>query len=55
MLILNDYIMHDYMTDTPYGVIAATNNFMIEHDWEMVYFALQAGMFCDVAIRRMAS
>ncbi len=51
-IIMNDYIMHDYMTNTPYGVVAATNDFMIEHDWEMTYFALQAGMYCDVAIRR---
>lgn len=52
MIILNDYIMHDYMTNTPYGVVAAVNDFMIEHNWEMVYFALQVGMFCDVTIRR---
>lgn len=52
LIILNDYIMHDYMTNTPYGVVAATNDFMIEYDWEMVYFALQPGMYCDVAIRR---
>ncbi len=52
IIILNDYIMHDYMTGTPYGVVAAAHDFMIEHDWEMLYFALHAGMFCDVAIRR---
>jgi hypothetical protein len=49
---LNDYIMHDYMTDTQYGVVQATNQFMIEQNWEMLYFCLQAGMFCDVVLRQ---
>ncbi len=49
---LNDYIMHDYMTDTQYGVVQATNNFMIEQNWEMLYLCLQAGMYCDVVIRK---
>lgn len=52
IIILNDYIMNDYITNTPYGVVPATHEFMLEHDWEMIYFALHSGMFCDVAIRR---
>ncbi len=52
-IILNDYIMHDYMTNTPYGVVQATNDFMIDENWEMLHFCLQSGMFCDVAIRKV--
>lgn len=51
-IILNDYIMHDYMTDTRYGVVQATNDFMIDEGWEMLFFCLQSGMYCDVAIRK---
>lgn len=52
IIVMNDYTMYDYVTGTPYGVIQATNEFMIEHDWELIYFALHSGMYCDVAIRK---
>ena len=52
IIILNDYIMEDWITRTPYGVVQATNEFMIEHGMEMIYFALASGMSCDVAIRK---
>jgi cephalosporin hydroxylase len=51
-IILNDYIMADWITHTKYGVIQAAHEFMIAHNWEMIYLALHTGMFCDVAIRR---
>ena len=51
-IIVNDYIMVAELGDTiPYGVVNATNEFMIEHDWGVQYFALQTRMFCDVALR----
>ncbi len=51
-LIMNDYIMVDGLNATvPYGVVNATNEFMIEHDWAMQYFAFQTNMFCDVVLR----
>ena len=52
LIILNDYIMHDFTTDTMYGVVQATNAFMIDEGWEMVCLALHTGMFCDVALRK---
>lgn len=51
-LVINDYILVDQLgAETPYGVIYATNEFMLEHRWAMQYFALQTHMFCDVALR----
>jgi hypothetical protein len=52
-IILNDYIMNDNaFSNEPYGVIHATNEFMIAEDWEMIYFAFQSHMFCDVVLRK---
>ena len=56
LIILNDYIMNEVgFSNVPYGVIHATNEFMIREGWEMVYFALQGYMYCDVALRKAAS
>lgn len=54
-IILNDYLMEDWITHTPYGVVQAANEFMIAKRWEMLYFALHNGMFCDVVIRRVVA
>ncbi len=52
MLIFNDYIMHDHMTNTPYGVVHVVNDLCVTHGWRIAGFALQGAMFCDVALRR---
>lgn len=52
-IILDDYIMVDWITNTTYGVVQAVNEFMIQERWEMVYFALNNEMFCNVAIRKL--
>jgi hypothetical protein len=48
VIILNDYTLAD-----SYGVIQAANEFMIKWGWEMIFFALQPQMFCDIAIREL--
>ncbi len=53
LIILNDYTMFDQFRLMPYGVVRATNEFMIEHRWEMVFFALHQDMFCDVVLREL--
>ena len=55
LIIVNDYVMVDslYGGNAPYGVIQATNDFMIEEGWEMVAFVLQDYMFCDVVLRKL--
>ena len=51
-IIVNDYLMVAALGDAiPYGVVNATNEFMIEHDWGLQYFALHRLMFCDLALR----
>jgi hypothetical protein len=55
-LIVNDYILTDQLhADQPYGVIYATNAFMLANDWALQYLALQTNMFCDVVLRKPAS
>ena len=54
-IIMNDYIMYDHFTKEDYGVVQATNEFMIKNNFEMLYFALHPNMFCDVVIKRMES
>jgi hypothetical protein len=51
-IVVNDYIMVAGLNDpASYGVVHATNEFMLARDWGMQYFALQTRMFCDVALR----
>ena len=53
LIILNDYIMNEAgYSNAPYGVIQATNEFMIAENWEMIYLALQSTMYCDVVLRK---
>ena len=47
IIVMNDYIMYDHYTKENYGVVQATNEFMKEHNFEMLYFALHPDMFCE--------
>lgn len=51
-IVMNDYIPADTFSNVPLGVIQATNEFMVENDWEMVYLALAPMMYCDVGLRK---
>ncbi len=52
VIVFNDYTMFDPLTNTPYGVVPAVNELVLEGGWRIVGFALQQHMFCDIAIRR---
>ncbi|WP_188607748.1 class I SAM-dependent methyltransferase [Chelatococcus reniformis] len=53
-IVMNDYIPAETgLSNEPYGVIQATNEFMVKHGWEMIYFALAYVMYCDVGLRRL--
>ena len=52
-IIMNDYIMYDHFTKEDYGVVQATNEFMIANNFEMLYFTLHPEMFGDVMIKKI--
>jgi hypothetical protein len=49
-IVISNYIMSDYLTGNAYGVIQATNEFIVANKWEMTLLVLQSNMFCDVVI-----
>jgi hypothetical protein len=52
ILFFNDYIMWSHCDHTPYGVVAACNELVVNEGYEVVGFALQQQMYCDMAVRR---
>jgi hypothetical protein len=54
-IIMNDYIPEDTFGRETMGVIQATNEFMVEHGWEMAYLALAPMMYCDVGLRKLGA
>ncbi len=45
LIVLNDYIPAEIgFSNLPYGIIQATNEFMVAHGWEMTYFAFATVM-----------
>jgi hypothetical protein len=52
ILIFNDYIRYSHYDDCYYGVIPVVNNLVANRGFEVVGFALQPDMYCDIAIRR---
>lgn len=52
ILVFNDYIKYSHYDDCYYGVIPVVNDLVVNQGFEVVGFALQADMYCDIAIRR---
>ena len=52
IIVIENYIMQDYVTNTPYDIVRSANDFIIEQNWAMMYFILHTGMYCSIAIRR---
>jgi SAM-dependent methyltransferase len=54
-IVMKDYIAADVgLSSAPYGVIQATNEFMIEQGWAMDYFAFAHPVHGDVGLRKVA-
>jgi hypothetical protein len=54
-LVFNDYVMYDHLLNEPYGIVPVVNRLVVEGGWEVVGFALQQHMFCDIAVRRKSA
>jgi len=52
ILIFNDYIRYSHYDDSYYGIIPVVNDLIVNQAFEVVGFALQADMYCDIAIKR---
>jgi hypothetical protein len=52
VLIFNDYIRYSHFDDCYYGIIPVVNDLVANQGFEVVGFALQDNMYCDIAIRR---
>ena len=54
ILIFNDYIKYSHYDDCYYGVVPVVNELAVKQGFQVLGFALQADMYCDIAIRRRA-
>ena len=52
ILIFNDYIILDHILGVQYGVVPVVNDFCVNRGWQVLFFALQNQLFCDIALRR---
>lgn len=52
ILVFNDYIIMDHILREYYGIIPVVNDYCVNKGWKVVYLALDAYMYCDIAIRR---
>jgi hypothetical protein len=54
ILVFNDYILFDHVLGIPYGVVQVVNEFCVNRGWQVLFFALQNNMFCEIALRTRA-
>jgi hypothetical protein len=52
ILIFNDYIIFDHELGVPYGIVQVVHELCVNRGWQVVCFALQNSLFCDIALRR---
>ena len=48
---LNDYTFFDPSGFSKFGIVEAANEFCIDNDFELIFFALQGRLYNDIAIR----
>ena len=52
LVVFNDYVMYDPFIGAEYGVVQAVNELLSRGGWQVIGFALEKNMFCDIAIQR---
>jgi hypothetical protein len=52
ILIFNDYIMFDHVLRVHYGIVPVVREFCVNRGWQVLFFALQKSLFCDIALYR---
>jgi hypothetical protein len=50
-LVFNDYLLIDHNYEA-YGVVPAVNDLIVNHGWCVVGYALNHGLYCDIALQR---
>lgn len=53
VIVFNDYIMYDPFVKAEYGIVPVVNEMVVNQGWQVIGFALQKDMFCDIAIKRL--
>lgn len=53
-IVCNDYAIYSPLEQMKYGVYRAVNEFCLQHDFEIIYLALQKWGYHDVALRKRA-
>lgn len=53
VLVFNDYELADH-AGNPYGVVPAVNELLANGGWQIIGFALENWMYCDIALGRWA-
>ena len=52
ILVFNDYTLYDPLVHMFYGVVQIVNELCVAHGWKVSHFALESGMWCDIAVRQ---
>ena len=52
IVIFNDYMMYDHISEIPYGVVQAANEVIVRNDMKVIGFALGWNMYCDLAAQK---
>ena len=52
IIVFNDYIMFDHFVNMPYGIVPVVNEMVVNEGWQVIGFAFEKNLFCDIALAR---
>lgn len=50
-MVFNDYVLFDHKGKVEFGIVPVVNELCVIDGWEVVGFAFNKGMYCDIALR----